>query len=454
MSTYKTVPTSNSTSDSTEQTTNSENVSKEVVGKVSRRLLGFLFILFLFSFLDRINIGFAGAAMSKDLGLTGAAFGFANTIFYMVYIACGVPSNIILNKLGARRWIATLVVLWGIASTCTMFAYDEMSLYIIRAIVGITEAGFLPGMLLYISRWFPASHRSRANSLFMIAMPITALLGSIASGFLLNLDGVLSLKGWQWVFMVEGLPCVLLGILVWYRLDDSPEQAKWLSPEEKAVLCKLIAKGQHEADPQATGAPAVNISRQLLSPSTIKCALIYFCMVTTMGMVNIWGPQIIAGFNSDQGNITTGILVAIPQLFTILAMLWLGSHSDKHQERRWHTCAPLLLGASGWLCTAFVQSPIIQLAGISLASMGAFGAMAVFWSFSDQALSDEAKAIGIALINAFGNSATIISSFMVGILKDMTDSFTTGIVYAAALMTLGAFITLTLNMDRRTKLSA
>lgn len=424
--------------------------AEQVMSRVSRRLLAFLFLLFMFSFLDRINIGFAGAAMSRDLGLSAAAFGFANTVFYAVYIACGIPSNLMLERIGARRWIAVLVVAWGIASTCTMFARDETSLYVLRMLVGITEAGFLPGMLLYISRWFPSEYRSRANALFMIAMPVTATLGSIVSGFLLELNGTLGLHGWQWLFMVEGLPCVVLGMIAWYRLDDSPERARWLSAEEKQVLAALMARDR-EVAARTDGGVA---SGRWLTAGTMRLALIYFCMVTSMGMVNIWGPQMIAGFSAGAGNVVTGFLVAVPQVVTVFAMLWLGSHSDRLRERRWHTFAPLAIGAVGWLAAAFLHNPALQLLGISLASAGAFGAMTVFWAFADQNLSSSAKVVGIAFINAFGNAATIVSSLMVGILKDHTQSFVAGICYAAVLMIIGAVLVLRNARARRTTLHA
>lgn len=428
----------------------SAEIAQQVMARVSRRLLGFLFVLFTFSFLDRINIGFAGAAMSQDLGLSAAAFGFANTVFYAVYIACGIPSNLVLERIGARRWIAVLVVAWGIASTCTMFAYDETSLYLLRILVGIAEAGFLPGMLLYISRWFPSQYRARANALFMIAMPVTATLGSIVSGFLLELNGTLGLKGWQWLFMVEGLPCVVLGVIAWYRLDDSPASARWLSAEEKHVLARLMAQDREAMERRREAGTA----GRWLSAGTLRLALIYFCMVTTMGMVNIWGPQMIAGFSAGAGNVVTGVLVAVPQVVTIVAMLWLGSRSDRKRERRWHTFAPLALGAVGWMIAALLNAPALQLLGISLASAGAFGAMTVFWAFADQNLSASAKVVGIAFINAFGNAATIVSSLLVGVLKDHTQSFAAGICYAAVLLIVGAVLVVGTAHARRSNLAA
>ena len=192
-----------------------------VINKLFRRLIVFLFVLFVFSYLDRINIGFAGLTMGKDLGLTSTMFGLATTLFYVMYVVCGIPSNVMLTIVGARRWIAILMIVWGIASTATLFATGPNSLYALRMLVGIAEAGFLPGLLYYLTYWFPAHYRARANALFMIAMPVTMALGSLASGYILNMDGLLNLKGWQWLFLLEGFPSVLLGLVVWFWLDDN-----------------------------------------------------------------------------------------------------------------------------------------------------------------------------------------------------------------------------------------
>ena len=232
-----------------------------VIAKVSKRLLWFLFICFVFSFLDRINIGFAGLTMMDDLGLSSTQFGMATTIFYLAYIACGIPSNMVLAKLGARRWIGSLMIAWGVASTATLFAHDAASLYWLRALVGITEAGFLPGVLLYMTFWFPAAYRARANALFMIAMPFTAGFGSVLSGAILGLDGHWGLAGWQWLFLLEGLPSVVLGLAVYGYLDDKPRQARWLSDDEKLQLAELLERDRQAPSPHA------HWGRELLSPA-------------------------------------------------------------------------------------------------------------------------------------------------------------------------------------------
>ncbi len=251
-----------------------------VIAKVSRHLLWFLFLLFVVSFLDRINIGFAGLTMMKDLGLTGTQFGLATTLFYLAYIACGVPSNAILARVGARRWIAAIMVAWGVASTATLFATDAHTLYWLRVLVGITEAGFLPGMLLYLTFWFPTAYRARANALFMIAMPVTAAFGSAASGLILGMDGLYELKGWQWLFLLEGLPASVLGVIVYFYLNDTPAQARWLSPGEKQTLAQMLA-AEHRADPVAQGFDETSCSlwSELTSAAVLKFSLAYFCLV-------------------------------------------------------------------------------------------------------------------------------------------------------------------------------
>ena len=245
-----------------------------VINKLFRRLIVFLFVLFVFSYLDRINIGFAGLTMGKDLGLTSTMFGLATTLFYVMYVVCGIPSNVMLTIVGARRWIAILMIVWGIASTATLFATGPNSLYALRMLVGIAEAGFLPGLLYYLTYWFPAHYRARANALFMIAMPVTMALGSLASGYILNMDGLLNLKGWQWLFLLEGFPSVLLGLVVWFWLDDSPAKAKWLTDDDKACLNEMLEADrinalQTQSAIQAASVGQKSMLRELLTPAII-----------------------------------------------------------------------------------------------------------------------------------------------------------------------------------------
>lgn len=421
--------------------TGARDFQTNVISKVSRHLLWFLFLLFVFSFLDRINIGFAGLTMMKDLGLTSTQFGMATTLFYVAYIACGIPSNIALAKIGARRWIGSIMIAWGLASTATMFATDATTLYWLRILVGITEAGFLPGMLLYMTFWFPNAYRARANALFMIAMPVTAGFGSALSGYILALDGTLGLKGWQWLFLLEGMPSALLGLAVFHYLDDKPAQAPWLDANEKKALDRALT-AEYKTDEVLHDAHGEKMSlmRELLSPTVIKFSVAYFCLVNTLAMIAVWTPLIVKSFAGGAANTTIGLLAAIPQVCTVIAMILWGRHSDRTQERRWHLALPMLFAAAGWMFTIGSTNPLIQLAGVCMAAAGSYTAMSIFWTTPDHALSFQARAIGIAVINATGNIGSALNPVVVGWLKDLTQSFHAGLMYATALLVVGAVV--------------
>ncbi|KHA76806.1 4-hydroxyphenylacetate permease [Janthinobacterium lividum] len=419
-------------------------LEQQVMRKVSRHLLGFLFLLFVFSFLDRINIGFAGLTMMQDLGLSGTQFGFATTLFYIAYIACSIPSNIVLARIGARKWIGSMMIAWGLASTATLFASGPASLYALRFLVGVTEAGFLPGMLLYLTYWFPSAYRARANALFMIAMPVTAAIGSALSGLILGLDGHWGLKGWQWLFLLEGMPSVLLGLAVYGYLDDSPSKANWLGKLEQQVLARMLAAEHKPVAAKGKG----SVLAEMCSPTVLKFGIAYFCLVNTLAMVAVWTPLIVKSFSGDASNTQIGLLAAIPQVCTVIGMIAWGRRSDRLQERRWHIVWPMLLSALGWLFTAYSANPIVQLLGVCMASTGAYTAMSVFWTTPDRALSLGARAIGIAVINATGNIGSALNPVVVGWLKDLTHSFATGLLYASVLLVAGAAIVLTLPIAR------
>ncbi len=440
---------------STAHVSDSDAKSRQIVAKVSRHLLWFLFLLFVVSFLDRINIGFAALTMMKDLGLSGTQFGLATTLFYLAYIACGVPSNIVLARIGARRWIATIMIAWGLASTATMFATDARTLYWLRMLVGVTEAGFLPGMLLYLTFWFPAAYRARANALFMIAMPVTAAFGSAISGVILGLDGLYGLKGWQWLFLLEGVPASVLGLIVYFYLNDAPAQARWLTPDERNTLARLLA-AEHRPDPvlRASAEKPRSLWSELTSTTVLKFSLAYFCLVNSLAMVAVWTPLIVKSFAGGASNTTIGLLAAIPQVCTIIGMIWWGRRSDRAQERRWHTVLPMLCAAAGWLLTDGSSQPAIQLLGVCLASTGAYTAMSIYWTTPDHALSFAARALGIAVINATGNIGSALNPLVVGWLKDMTHSFTAGLLYAAALLVMGCAVFLVLPIPREPKPAA
>ncbi|MBE8596760.1 4-hydroxyphenylacetate permease [Xenorhabdus sp. BG5] len=422
---------------------------QSVINKLFRRLILFLFVLFVFSFLDRINIGFAGLTMGKDLGLTSTMFGLAATLFYATYVIFGIPSNVMLSIVGARRWIATIMVLWGIASTATMFATGPTSLYILRMLVGIAEAGFLPGILVYLTYWFPAYYRARANALFMIAMPVTMAFGSLISGYILAMDGIWDLRGWQWLFLLEGFPSVLLGFVVWFYLDDSPEKAKWLTREDKQCLQEMIendklstTQSNEQMQPQKT-----RLWHEVFTPIVLMYTCAYFCLTNTLSAINIWTPQIMQSFNQGSSHVMIGILTAIPQFCTILGMVYWSRRSDRLQERKMHTALPYLFAAAGWILTSLTDNSMVQLLGIVMASTGSFTAMAVFWTTPDQSISLRARAVGIAVINATGNVGSAVSPLLIGWLKDQTGNFNAGLYFVAGLLIVGALIVFLIPMQ-------
>ncbi|MEY1577664.1 4-hydroxyphenylacetate permease [Providencia manganoxydans] len=434
-----------------EQHKNLTEPQQRVIKKLFRRLIVFLFVLFVFSFLDRINIGFAGLTMGKDIGLTSTMFGLAATLFYATYVIFGIPSNIMLGIVGARRWIATIMVLWGIASTATMFATGPTSLYVLRMLVGVAEAGFLPGILVYLTYWFPAYFRARANALFMVAMPVTMAFGSLASSYILELDGVLDLKGWQWLFLLEGFPSVILGVLVWFYLDDSPAKAKWLTKEDKESLQEMMEQDKLElVQPQGSKSHSAlqntSLWKEIFTPVILMYTVAYFCLTNTLSAINIWTPQIMQSFNQGSSNAMIGLLTAIPQFCTILGMVYWSRRSDRLQERKMHTALPYLFAAAGWIIAALTHQPMIQLLGIIMASTGSFTAMAVFWTTPDQSISLRARAVGIAVINATGNIGSAVSPLLIGWLKDQTGSFNSGLYFVAGLLVIGAILVVLIPM--------
>lgn len=300
-------------------------------------------------------------------------------------------------------------------------------------------------MLVYLTYWFPAYFRARANALFMIAMPVTTALGSLVSGYILSLDGIMSLKGWQWLFLLEGFPSVLLGIVVWFYLDDKPSKAKWLSKEDKDCLQEMMDSDnlqlvQPEGARSHSALQQPSMWREVFTPIVLMYTLAYFCLTNTLSAISIWTPQIMQSFNQSSSNITIGLLAAIPQFCTIAGMIWWSKHSDRMQERKHHTALPFLFAAVGWLLASATDHSMIQLLGIIMASTGSFSAMAIFWTTPDQSISFRARAVGIAVINATGNVGSAVSPLLIGWLKDQTGNFNSGLYFVAGLLVIGAII--------------
>jgi MFS transporter, ACS family, 4-hydroxyphenylacetate permease len=410
------------------------------IRRVWLRLIPFLFVLYIFNYLDRINIGFAALSMNKDLALTATTFGLANSIFYIGYVACEIPSNLLMARFGARVWLARILISWGLASAATMLVVGPNSLYLIRFLVGVLEAGFVPGVLLYLTYWIPNSHRARANGYLMMAQPVAMALGAGVSGLILDhLNGTLGLQGWRWLFLLEGLPATIFGVIAYAYLTDKPKDANWLSEPEKRTLTSLLAE-EHPASGSKAG---TTVWKQVFEPKIILLALAYFCLVNTINANATWIPTIVREVLTAYSLSQVGFITAIPAICALILMpLWTRS-SDRTQERVWHVIAALSMAAVGWLLVIFFPVPALRLAGLVFTVSGAFCAMATFWTLPQALLSEAARPAGIGLISAVGLLGSAVSPAVIGFLRDLTGNFSAGLFYATALLVVSIVLVLT-----------
>ena len=410
-----------------------------VVAKVYRRLVWFLVLLFVCSYLDRINMSFAALSMNKDLGLTATTFGLASSIFYVAYVIAEIPSNMMMPRFGAKIWIPRIMITWGIVSSATLFATGPYSLYALRALVGLAEAGFMPGILLFMTYWFPPSHRARASTLFIMAQPITIMFGSFLSGALLELNGTFGLAGWQWLFLLEGLPSIALGVIAYFYLDNKPADAVWLSATEKEVLTRAL-EGQQAAASGIVRPVYQSVARELASAPLILLALVYFCLTASLSSNSAWVPQIVRSVVPHGSYFFIGVIAAIPSLVSICVMPFWGRSSDRRQERTWHVVLPLLLAAAGWTAVALSNRPIVQFAGLIGCSVGGFAAQSIFWTLPATYVSQRSRPIGIAVVNTVGMLGTTLTLTVVGWLRDLTSNFSAGLLFVTACMLIASLL--------------
>lgn len=414
------------------------------MAKVTRRLIPFMFVLYIVAFLDRVNVGFAALQMNEDLGFSEAVYGLGAGIFFIGYFLFEVPSNLILERVGARVWIARIMVTWGIISMAMFFVQGPTSFYVLRFLLGVAEAGFFPGMILYLTYWFPARERARAVALFMTAVPIAGVIGSPLSGALLTLDGLAGLAGWQILFLVEGLPAVILGFVVLFYLPNGPNDARWLEPEERGWLREALERENRiKAD---HGRYTV---RQALTNGKVwlLCA-VYFGIVTSLYGVSLWLPLIIEDF-SGLGDFAVGLLAAIPYVAAAAGMVVFARRSDATGERRWHVAVAAFIGTAGLILTGLVDAvPALEMAALALAALGIYGTLGTFWSLPTAFLSGTAAAAGIALVNSFGNLGGFVGPFVVGYLTETTGSFYTGLLFLATLVLAAGLLTLAVRHER------
>ncbi len=406
--------------------------------RVKWRLIPFLFLCYVVAYLDRVNVGFAKLSMSHDLRFSETVYGVGAGIFFIGYFLFEIPSNIFLSRVGARLWMARIMVTWGIISGAMMFVTTARGFYITRFLLGLAEAGLFPGVILYLTYWFPAERRAQMVALFMAAQPVSGIFGGPLSGWILqSFSGVHGLRNWQWLFLIEAVPSIIMGIIMFFYLDDGIRHAKWLSEPEKLVLEEAVQR-------EASDKERHSITEVLRNPRVLFLCLIHFCIIMGLYGVGFWLPSIIS-FAGVVSSLHVGELTAIPYGVAVISMILVSRSADRHRERRWHLAIPSALAGAGlMLSTTMPHSIPVAITGLAIAMAGIITSLPIFWSLPTAFLGGAGAAAGIALINSVGNLAGFVSPYLVGWVKDLTGSTNIGLYVVSASLVLGGILTLTL----------
>jgi MFS transporter, ACS family, tartrate transporter len=426
-------------------------IERRTVSKVMWRLMPFLVVCYFVAYLDRVNVGFAKLQMNAALGLTEAAYGLGAGLFFISYFLLEVPSNLALDRFGARLWIARIMLSWGIISA--LFAFigpiaswlgvsHEAVFYTLRFLLGVAEAGFFPGIIYYLTLWFPSVYRARVVSLFMLAIPFSSIIGAPISGALLNITGW-GLDGWQWLFILEALPSILMAFGVVFYLTDRPAQAAWLGEDERTWLEARLAEERQKKE----AVEHLSIGKAMADPRVLACSLVYFCLNAASYGVAFFLPTIVKGFGVS--NFETGLLSALPFVFGAVGMVLLGRSSDRTLKRREHVCFAMLLAAVGVAGAGLVSAPVLVLGLLCLGQIGVSATPPLLWPIPSAFLTGTSAAAGIAAINSIGNLSGFAGPYMMGYLKDLTGDFTAGLLLLGGCALVGGLTVLRLRTDAR-----
>jgi len=411
---------------------------------VRRRLIPFLFVLYLVSYLDRVNVGFAALQMNAALHFSPTVYGFGAGVFFVSYVLFEIPSNLLLDRFGVRVWIARIMITWGLVSAATMFVRNAPSFFALRFLLGAAEAGFFPGIILYLTRWFPANERARAVAWFMTATALAGVVGGPISGLLLYLGGIGGLAGWQWLFLLEGIPAVGLGVAVLLWLPERPADARWLTSDEQREI-EAAVRAEHDAirdSAHQTLRPA------LMSGRVWLLALIYFTIVISFYGISLWLPQIVQSF-AHVSDLEVGFLSAIPYVAAAIGMVIVAARSDRRGERGLYIALSALAGAAGFLAAASLHGGAASLVALSVAAFGVWSTVGPFWTFPPRFLVGPAAAGGIALINSVGNIGGFVGPYLLGSIRDHTGSFAVGLRVLAGFLVLTAILALIVRRNVR-----
>jgi ACS family tartrate transporter-like MFS transporter len=418
-------------------------VESATMKQVTLRIVPFLMLCYFIAFVDRVNVGFAALQMNKDIGLSAAAFGLGGGLFYITYVLFEVPSNLAMAKVGAKIWIARIMVSWGLVSAGMAFIVGPYSFYAVRLLLGAAEAGFFPGVILYLTYWFPTEYRGRIVALFMVAIPLSSFFGSPISASLLQLDGAFGFHGWQWMFVLEAVPAILLGIVSFFFLADGPEAARWLSEEQRRWLSTRLTKEQ--SSPKAR-VGRLSLWQVFSNKYVLAASLIYAGASGASQCLSLWQPQIIKSFGLT--DLQTGLLNSIPfGIASVLMLLW-GRNSDRTGERKWHTAIPLALLAASLAMAGLAGALAPTIAILCVAVTATYIMKGPFWALSTEWMSAGVAAAAIAQINAIGNLGGFFGSYLLGTIKDATGSFALGLLPLAGLSAVGFLLVLSLSRQQ------
>ncbi len=418
-----------------------ETLEQQTIGKLSARLVPFLIVCYFVAYLDRVNVSFAALTMNKDVGLSASAFGFGAGIFFLAYFLFEVPSNLFLERFGARKWIARIMFTWGLLSGAMAFVVGEYSFYTLRALLGVAEAGFFPGIIFYLTLWFPAVYRARIIGYFMAAIPLSTVIGAPMSGLLLGMDGVLGIKGWQWLFIIEAAPALILSVVVYNYLPDKPADADWLRADERGWLVGRLDEERRRRE----SVRHYSVTEALFNTKVLALSVVYFgCVAVNYGL-SFFLPQIVKDFGVS--NLQAGFISALPYAVGLIGIVWWGRRSDRLLERRFHLAFPLFLASAGIGLSTVFDDSTMKMISFCIAGFGIFANLPVFWTFPTAFLSGAAAAGGIAMINSIGNLAGFGGPYAMGRLRDLTGTYTMGLLSLSVVGLIATVIVLVLEHD-------
>lgn len=417
-------------------------IEQRTMGKITRRIVPFLMLCYFVAYLDRVNVGFAGASMSKDLNFTAEVFGGAAGIFFIAYFFFEVPSNLLLNKFGARLWIARIMFTWGLVSGAQAFVTGELSFNIVRVLLGVAEAGFFPGIIFFLTLWFPSAYRARIVGIFMVAIPVSTVIGSPISGFILDMEGTAGLHGWQWMYLIEGAPALLMAFVVYFYLTNRPGEATWLAPDEREWIQKRLDAERANRE----SIVRLSLLQSITIPRVVLLGCVYMALNIPQYGLSFFLPQIVKAFGVT--NVEAGFITALPYVVGAIGMILWGRHSDKTGDRVWHVVTSFAAMVVGLGLAAVIANPTAKILVLCIAAWGFFSILPCFWTLPTAFLSGIGAAAGIASVNSIGNLGGYFGPKIFGYLKTSTGGDTASLIFLACSAVVGIILVLSLGHNR------